>query len=578
MRLILLAALACAGALDLSAQLHNPADLPTDGPPNDWTYHYLVFSNPGTEQQAIQNGTHDRWLKIVNDPRYIAQQLHRRQPAQGAGPGTATSALHPTVKAATAQSTISTDWSVDMGPGNSLNVPNGTALSPISYPAKKSLSTAHLSCAHDFAVFSTGSTGSATQATIAAFNSLYAGCGGAVPGVYWQYDTAGGDSALSPVLSFSGAQVAFVQFNCSRRCVSSLVVLKWKPDSALISLANTSASSYRACTAPCMTVLPFSNASLDYNSSPFYDYASDVLYVGDDSGALHKFTGVFEGNPAEARVNWPVTLAAGTYLAPPVFDPVSGNVFVMTSGGALYSVNGVTGAVVGTSNQLDFQSQTNDAPLVDAGAQTLYAFAGVDANGFSAIYQFPTSFTGGSGVVTEVGPGVYPLYTGAFDNIYLTSSASSPTGHLYVCGDTSDTVGNGQQLYQVSISANVMSPQTVVGSDAFGTGWCSPVTESYSASTGKDYIYLNVKYASYTGTVNCSALTGCFHVFDITAGAVPSEPLTALMEGRGTGGILVENAADLDGQMQIYFSPLQGQPCGTTGVGLCAIQLSQSAP
>ena len=53
------------------------------GIPDDWTHHHIVFSNPGAEDEAIKNGTHDRWLRIVNDPRYILQQLHRGQPAQG---------------------------------------------------------------------------------------------------------------------------------------------------------------------------------------------------------------------------------------------------------------------------------------------------------------------------------------------------------------------------------------------------------------------------------------------------------------------------------------------------------------
>src|ERR1019366_4276501 len=56
---------------------HNIEDwaLQGRGIPEDWSTHRLVFSNPGTEEDAIANGTHDRWLSIVNDPRYIIQQL-----------------------------------------------------------------------------------------------------------------------------------------------------------------------------------------------------------------------------------------------------------------------------------------------------------------------------------------------------------------------------------------------------------------------------------------------------------------------------------------------------------------------
>ena len=58
---------------------HNIEDwiLQGRGIPEDWSHHRLVFSNPGTEEEAIENGTHDRWLRIVNDPRYSMQQLKR---------------------------------------------------------------------------------------------------------------------------------------------------------------------------------------------------------------------------------------------------------------------------------------------------------------------------------------------------------------------------------------------------------------------------------------------------------------------------------------------------------------------
>jgi hypothetical protein len=53
------------------------------GLPDDWTYRHLIFSNPGTEKEAIRNGTHERWLRIVNDPRFIVQQLKRGSLATG---------------------------------------------------------------------------------------------------------------------------------------------------------------------------------------------------------------------------------------------------------------------------------------------------------------------------------------------------------------------------------------------------------------------------------------------------------------------------------------------------------------
>lgn len=54
------------------------------GVPWDWTHHHLVFSHPGTADEAIRNGTYERWLKIATDPRYITQQQKRSANASGA--------------------------------------------------------------------------------------------------------------------------------------------------------------------------------------------------------------------------------------------------------------------------------------------------------------------------------------------------------------------------------------------------------------------------------------------------------------------------------------------------------------
>ena len=44
---------------------------------DDWSHHHLVFSNPGTEEDAVKNGTHKQWQQIVNTPRYQLQQAKR---------------------------------------------------------------------------------------------------------------------------------------------------------------------------------------------------------------------------------------------------------------------------------------------------------------------------------------------------------------------------------------------------------------------------------------------------------------------------------------------------------------------
>ena len=55
-----------------------------EGVASDWTHHHLVFSSPGTADEAIRDGTYERWLKIATDPRYILQQQRRSANASGA--------------------------------------------------------------------------------------------------------------------------------------------------------------------------------------------------------------------------------------------------------------------------------------------------------------------------------------------------------------------------------------------------------------------------------------------------------------------------------------------------------------
>ena len=91
--------------------------------------------------------------------------------------------------------------------------------------------------ATDFVVFNTGLAGSVAQASIIAFNNLYASCNGGTPTVYWAYNT-GGTVAYLRTLSLDGSQVAFVQ--SSSGSVASLVLLKWKASNGTLTSARRS--------------------------------------------------------------------------------------------------------------------------------------------------------------------------------------------------------------------------------------------------------------------------------------------------------------------------------------------------
>ena len=198
------------------------------GVPEDWSQHHVVFSDPGTEQQALDNGTYERWLKVVNDPRYLMQQLKRHAPVQGSAaadvarieeinqglnqggaPATAARAL-PKVKV---------DWSMNLGSGAKV----GSGM----YPAKFSFNGGP-QCGNasspDFVVYNTSLPGSTTQASVVAYYDLYSSCSGQVPSVYWAFNT-GGTVSTSAVFSGTGSQLAFIQQPSSGN--AQLVLLKW---------------------------------------------------------------------------------------------------------------------------------------------------------------------------------------------------------------------------------------------------------------------------------------------------------------------------------------------------------------
>jgi hypothetical protein len=64
------------------------------GLPDDWTHHHVVFADPGTEGDALHEGNYERWFKVVNEPRYVVQQLKRQSSAQGPSSGDVAAMLH----------------------------------------------------------------------------------------------------------------------------------------------------------------------------------------------------------------------------------------------------------------------------------------------------------------------------------------------------------------------------------------------------------------------------------------------------------------------------------------------------
>ena len=498
---------------------------------------------------------------------------------------------------------IKKDWSETLGS----NGTTGLGEFPVTFTA----TPGSTSCTSDFAVFNTGLAGTSGQASIVAFNNLYAACNGGTPTVYWAYNT-GGTVVNSVAISLSGSQLALVQSNSSGG--ASLVLLTWLASdgtlTAPVSPASVAAGSYNGCTAPCMTTLTLSGNPSDSHSSPYVAFGPGsnpaTAYVGDDAGNLHKFVNIFasgSNTPAEAGSPWPVAVNTNASLASPVYDSVSTNVFVgdyvLSSSSAcepsatnsnnpcgyLYSVD--SSGTVTKSAQLDHNMGILDAPIVDSTAGEVYVFAGDDGSTkcttsvpCAAVYQFPVNFSAGaSGTEATVGPGYEFLLSGTFDNAYFTSSTH--TGHLYVVGNTGPA---NNTLYQVSINNNVMSSTTTAGpqlSSNYTNGYYSAglqITEFDSSSN--DYIFLSVLSYGYPIACGTASLgNGCVIGYNVNSGAISASttPTGATPEAGGTSGIVIDSATS--GAQNIYFSTLLNQTCTTSGgTGGCAIQVSQSAP
>ncbi len=637
------------------------------GVSSDWSHHHVIFSAAGTAAEAVRNGTYERWLAITNDLRYQMQR-RKRSGARSSPPAApelaaadrelecaqevasesdAVDTVNPMAEddasrgvlrrglvraliappalplpefrkapgcrhTPTKQNLFHKDWSETEGNNGTTGLGN--------YPA--TYTTTSASCATDFAVYNTGLAGSSSQASILAYNQLYGGCSPR-PSTYWAYDT-GGTIATSVVLSLDGMQVAFVQ---SSGGVASLVVLKWASGGTLTSpTVLTSNSSYPNCTAPCMISITFAGSRSDSYSSPFIAYGTSgnasTIYVGDDAGAMHEFTNIFSATtPAEATSPWPVTLNPSTdaALSSPVYDSVSGNIFVgdylanissscepgiKTAAGQcgyLYSVNAGSGAVV-QSAQLDYNMGIYDAPVVDSSAGMVYAFVGADgstdcSNGScAAVFQFPVSFTSDSiGAEATVGAGYEFLMSGNFDNQYFTSNdAMSPSGHLYVVGGTGP---QNNTLYAITITNNVMTTGSAAVGPEVATNYTNgyyaaglPVTEfcnngdsDCTASQGTDYLFLSVlgfgSSFSNNPCPNQSLDVGCIMGFTAPASGPISSTATpngTLEVSGGTSGIVVDNGAS--GASNIYFSTLLNQMCATDGdTGGCAVSATQAA-
>lgn len=556
----------------------------------DWSNRHLIYSGPPKGPNA--------W-SAMQDPRYMRHQvIYGNQESLG-------EEHEPTGEwryrrwhwpfRRREESPLKRDWQVSLGP----NALTGNISGDFSFPAKFTFDiNATPSCTNDFVVFPTGLVGTTGgQASIVAINELYSGsgaggtgiCGMGQPSVMWAYNTnlAGDTNGLiysSPVLSIDGAKVAFVETNNG---AAILKILKWVSGQGIASAANaptpiTTGNAWSTCPTTgtsCLFSLTFSGGASDTISSPFYNYSNDSLYVGDDNGLLHKFTGVFNGTPAEVTSGvWPFTISSGNYLTGPVYDAVSGNIFVADGSTSLHYVR-ETGSTVGAcvsgsppcigtpslTVSDPFFNGVFDPPTVDQTTQKVFVFTSYNPGDNAAVIQATTALA--SPVDTVLQAGFDFMFSGAFDKNYHSGSYAS--GFLYVCGTFPTT------LYRIGFnSSGVMNPSIAAGSvnlESDGTGSsCSPITEILNGAN--DYLFFGmVLDGAATGCNN-----GCLLGLNLTGLVWPPSvsAFSSLPVVGGPSAIVVDNVGIGGQESSVYFGP-QANNCASPTNG-CAVKATQS--
>ena len=245
------------------------------------------------------------------------------------------------------------------------------------YPAKYSFDpSAAPACANaaqpDFVVYSTAVGGSATQASLVAYDNLYVNstgtgqCAGATtPSIYWAYDT-GGTILTSPTFWYDGSQVAFVHSTSSG--AASLVVLKWAPSATARGLTVTASSGSQA-----FTVTKGQLAATDVGaqvSGPGIPAGDTIASVNTVANAGTLATAAISG----AGVGETLSIYAETTLTPGVPPMVTPANYAACTAPCMTSVAFSDG-----------NPDTNSAPYWDYGTGTIYVG---DNGGYLHQFQF----------------------------------------------------------------------------------------------------------------------------------------------------------------------------------------------
>jgi hypothetical protein len=508
-------------AQEAVAPMHN-------GVPQDWSQGHIAFSR---DTLVLHPDL------IYREPRVLHQAMQRWQPPnsdvfRGADP----------MPTAADKSGPRSDWSVS---------PLGGRISPNMSPAKFSFDPgAAPDCVNDYVVFGLATVGvNNGAANLVAFNKLYAGtgglCGAAPPATMFAYNTstAGGRIVTSPILSLDGKKIAFVESVSGASPSAIFHVLTWTAGAGAIGRAA-------AAPAAIMTSLTFSPTANSTTSSPWIDYAKDIVYLGADNGFVYKITGVFTGIPTlGTNPPWPVR--AGTlHLTSPVLDSVLGSLMVGSANGNLYKIKTATGVRSTLAIGAGPSSGIVAAPIVDVTNGTTFV---VDANdGTSAVLvEVDTAgmFQKTKGRIGKGAAGgtALNIHGPALSNNYYNNPS---TGVIRVCG--TDALTSVPWQYAFGFTGNTMHPipsfsQQIPTNPANSVdARCTGLTEFFNSTLGTDFFFFGL-------TKDCTGLGGpggCVaEITDFNPGTMVTRTVSL-----GPSGIVVDNYSSAAQASSLYLT------------------------
>ncbi|MGA2354306.1 MAG: hypothetical protein ABSG02_07410 [Terriglobales bacterium] len=616
-------------AISLAASAQENSSTPSLsslGGPQDWSNRHVIYT---------RNGSLEQMMLLRDDPRFVHDlyrhysQEHRKdlaaalglqlpeadqnqaeeadwdigfrdvnvngeQPDPGFQPWMIWDPMRPISRVKNKHSKV--DWAISLGPTG------GTAVgeSPAIYTANPSSPN----CSADFAIYTINAAPTVgKQANLIGLTNLYSDsagagfCSGTAPTFLFSYAIGTGGSALSPVPSYDGTKVAWIENRTA--ATSYLHVTKWVANqgaTATAPVAVTGTFSNGACnptTASCdfsveYTAFTYPGCSTVYtagnsHSDLYVDYASNTGFISANNGLLYHISNIFSNTTAPTvdfciPVNTTFETAPSGAMSGPVYDPILNEVFV-TDSEKIYAY--VVNSAATTPNfaaastpsytfgrgSSNYGYPTGPGPLLDMFNGYVYVFSTYDAARKTSVTQIATSLA--SGTAVELGPistnTIPMLFYGAFDNNYYNNGPKNSLSTLYSCG-TDQTNTNWQDLFSISFNASTgvvnttpaMSYNTNVNPGA-AAGLCSPITEFYDGTHDRIFVGMGQPAsASGSNVVTMWNVNTRLTNTSGTGGTMPTYTAEATGYLGGTSGISADNNVSADTEAEsIYFSTEQ---------------------